>query len=61
MYKYYVKISFPDFNIPSAPETTTVFSIYAPNSEKAVERAYHWGLAIMADIMKHNKISPYEI
>ena len=61
MYKYYVKISFPDLNIPTTPETTAVFSIYARNSEKAVERACYWGVAIVKDIMKHNKINPFEI
>lgn len=61
MFKYYVKISYPDINIPSAPETTAVFAIYARNSEKAIERAYHWGLAIVKDILKHNKVNPYEI
>lgn len=61
MYKYYVKISFPDLNVPTVPETTVIFAIYARNSEKATERGYHWGVAIVKDIMRHNGINPYEI
>lgn len=61
MYKYYVKISFPDMNVPTAPETTVVFAIYARNDVKAAERGYHWGVAIVKDILRHNKVNPYEI
>ena len=61
MYKFYVKVTYPDMNIPTCPEVTTVFTIYAKNSEKAVERAFHWGVAIVKDILIHNQINPYTI
>ena len=61
MYKYYVKVSYPDLHIISNPEAQAVFTVYANSSEKAAARGYHWGVAIVKDIMRHIQVNPYEI
>lgn len=61
MQKFYVKITFPDITMPGCPDLQTVFSVYDDNHQKAAERAWHWGVAVMRDMMHHNKLSPHII
>lgn len=61
MNRYYVKVCYPDIKQPQCPELTAVFMVYAETQQKAAERAWHWGVVVMRDMMRHNGINPYEI
>ena len=58
---YYVKVLYPDLTLPNAPELQTIFMVYAANSEAAIEKGFQFGLAVVREMMRRNRISPYEI
>lgn len=61
MYKWVVKIIYPDIETAGCPNIETTFVLYADTPQKAEKRAFYNGVAIVRDMLHYNRINPYII
>lgn len=59
--KYFVRVSYPDITVSGCPDIQTSFQLYDYSGKAAAERARQFAMAIVKDMLKHNKINPYII